>query len=206
MQAAAAGCLLVWGRVPVRLMLVTAALCPCPASSLPPEQLASMASMASAAGAPGAAFPVAQPAAPAAAAAAPAAAAAAPAAAAAALSGAAPGSEDQMRAASEALRQNPDMLKQAAAMMEGMSEEQLAAMAAAMPGGGGMQVRGQEPLAIAAGAAPCVLSASGLLLPPRAVPASGRLVRRAGQPPSQPPLAATAARRWTPRSSRWRPG
>lgn len=48
--------------------------------------------------------------------------------------------EEQMRAASEAIKQNPEMMKQAAAMMENMSEEQLASMASMMPGGQGMQI------------------------------------------------------------------
>ncbi|KAL4458511.1 hypothetical protein ABPG75_013376 [Micractinium tetrahymenae] len=48
--------------------------------------------------------------------------------------------EEQMRAAAEAMKQNPEMMKSAASMLENMSEEQLRAMAAAMPGAAGMQV------------------------------------------------------------------
>lgn len=62
-------------------------------------------------------------------------------AAAAAAGGGAP--EDQMRAATEAMRQNPDMLKNIGRMMESMPPEQLEAMAASMPGAPpGMKVGG----------------------------------------------------------------
>lgn len=106
--------------------------------SMPPEQLAAMAQAQAGFGGgmppSGSGSCVAATAAPT----------AAPAAAAApAVSPAGASQEEQMRAAAEAMKQNPEMMKSAAAMLENMSEEQLRGMAAAMPGAAGMQVGGQ---------------------------------------------------------------
>ncbi|PSC71444.1 outer envelope 61-like [Micractinium conductrix] len=96
--------------------------------SMPPKQLSAMAQTQLGAGGMGGG-------------AAPASAAAVPPPAAALAGPAMPGMHaGDMAAATEALQKDPAMMKQAASMLENMSEEQLRGMAAAMPGAAGMQI------------------------------------------------------------------